>query len=325
MKNKLLFIMSDSETFLHDEAMKTFKKWGFAQSNVKSVEEWNPALVRNSVSLFGDVSMVHLNLTDKKKFDAFAELVKDKKKKELFEGNWFGPALLITSTQARGASKIEELIKNSGGEVQKKAKPAEMREMLLKRMNLNPETKEFLESFVGEDYQILISIANQLEKLTKEEQLAMTPEELAVRLPIKPGTVPPWDFINPMLEGNAKSAVELFERTMAGSHVLVTMLLARKKLQLLYRLKILQKDGVWKSQDQAAAVGEANGPNIWIAAKVAQKLDLSTIEYLAKLSLVTEANLKGHLNADPQLVFKNFIAAVCIAIRYNTSMTLNVR
>ena len=52
--------MSDSEEYLRDETIRIYKEWGFSSSNVKSVEEWNPALVRGSLSLFGDVSMVHL-------------------------------------------------------------------------------------------------------------------------------------------------------------------------------------------------------------------------------------------------------------------------
>lgn len=326
MSKKVLFIMSDSEAYLRDEVLRISKDWGFIKSNVKTVEEWNPALVRSSVSLFGEVSMVHLDLSDGNKLKAFVSLIGDKKHKELFEGdNWFGAGLIITSTHARGTKKIEDLVKKTGGKVAKKAKPTEMKKVLLERISLNKDTEQFLDAYVGEDYQILIGIVNQLEKLEKEEQQKMTIDELIVRLPNKPGSLPPWDFIDPLLEGNADKAVKLYERAVEGSHVLVTMQLARKRLQLLYRLKVLQLSGVWKSQEQAQALGERNGPNIWITAKVAQRLDLKTTEYLAKLSLITEADLKGYSNANPHVIFKNFIAMSCLAIKYNKTMPLKIR
>lgn len=318
--------MSDSEAYLRDETIRIYTEWGFKSSNVKSVEDWNPALVRGSVSLFGETSMIHLDLTDKAKLKKFADLTSDKNQKQLFEGaNWFGPGLIITSTHAQGAKKIENLVKKSGGEVFKKAKPAEMKKILMNRVSLNNNTKQFLEAYVGEDYQILIGIVNQLEKLSKDEQLSMNVDELIVRLPSKPGSVPPWDFINPMLEGNAKEAVDLFERGVEGSHVLVTMQLSRTKLQLMYRLKLLQLAGIWKSDEQAKILGERNGPNIWITANTAKRVSVGTAEYLAKLALVTEADLKGHSNAEPHLIFTNFIAATCLAIKYDRVLPLSIR
>lgn len=316
--------MADSEAYLRDEVSRISKEWGFKPSNIKTTEDWNPALIRGSLSLFGDVSMVHLDLSDKNKLKKFADLISDKKQKQLFEGKWFGPGLIITSIHAQGAKRIENLVIKSNGKVFKKAKPAEMKKILLKRVNLNKETESFLNEYVGDDYQILVSITNQLDVLSKEEQKALTVDELIVRLPSKPGAVPPWEFVNPMLEGNAKQAIDLYERCVEGSHVLVTMQLARTKLQLLYRLKLLQLAGVWKSDEQAKILGERNGPNIWITANVSKKLNLKTAEYLAKLALKTEAGLKGHSNVNPHVLFKNFIAAACLSIKHNQELPLDI-
>lgn len=326
MSKKLVLIMSDSEAYLRDEVMRISSEWGFNKSNVKTVEEWNPALVRGSVSLFGEVSMVHLDLSDKNKLKDFAGLIGLKKEPDLFEKeNWFGSGLIITSTHAQGTKKVENLVTKAGGSIQKKAKPEEMKKVLMERVNLNRDVKNFLNAYVGNDYQILIGVVNQLEKLSEQQQKDLTIDELIVRLPSKPGSLPPWDFINPMLQGNAKDAVELYERAVEGSHVLVTMQLARKKLQLVYRLKLLQLAGVTNSQEQATILGEKNSPNIWITAKTAQKINVKTAEFLATLSLVIEAHLKGHSNADPDLIFKNFIASVCIAIKTNTALPLKIR
>lgn len=319
----LLFVMSDSEAHLRDEVIRQREKWGFKSSNVKTTETWNPALTRGSVSLFGEPTLIHLDLSDKNRLKSFVEMIDDKKSK-YFEDHWFGQGVIITSTHAQGTKKIENLIKKSGGKVIKKAKPAEMVKILLNRVNLSKESKDFLKDYAGENYEILFSIVNQIEKMDKSEQQNTTIEDLIIRLPSKPGAVPPWEFINPMLEGDAKKAIKLYERAIEGSHILVIMTFAKSNLQLLYRLKVLQSVGIWKSNEQAETIGERNGPKIWNAANVAKKVDIKTAEYLAKLALATEANLKGHSSANPDIIFKNFIAAVCIAIDKNKALPLTL-
>lgn len=91
---------------------------------------------------------------------------------------------------------------------------------------------------------------------------------------------------------------------------------------MLYRLKLLSMSGVWDSKKQAEVLKQRNGPNIWLTANVAKKLNVETVEYLAKLALVTEANLKGYSSADPNIIFKNFIVATSLAIKHNKAFPL---
>lgn len=323
MSKKLIFIMADSEAYLRDEVLRVVSEWGLTKNNLKTVEDWNLSFSNSTVSLFGDVSITHLDLTDGNKLKSFVSLIDNKTQKDNFkDDNWFGAGLIITSTHAKGSKKIETLVEKTGGTVIKKAKPAEMKKILMSRIQVSRESKEFLDAFVGDDYQILVGIVNQIESMPEEKQKQLKVEDLIVRLPTKPGSLPPWEFVNPMLGGNAKKAIELYERAVEGSHVLVTMKLARTKLQMLYRLKILLMSRVTKSADQAEALGERNGPNIWITAKVAQRLSLETTEYLARLALETEANLKGASRIDPDLLFRTFIACACLSIKYNRSMPL---
>lgn len=323
--SKITFIMSDSEAYLRDETIRIYTSWGFTSSNVKQVERWDPTLARNSISLFGDVSMVHLDLSDANRLKEFVAFISDKKEKANFEGDWFGPGLIITSTHARGAKKIEDLVKKSGGKIVKKAKPEEMIKILLNRLNLSSDTRQFAESYAGDDYQMLISVVNGLDKKSKEEQAQITPEELAVSLPVKPGSVPPWEFVNPMLAGNTEKAIDLYERAVVSSHILVPMLLGRKKLQMVYRLKVLQMSGVRNANEQARILGEKSSWAIRDASNTASRISTRTAKYLATLALTVEADLKGHSNADPHLIFKNFIAAACLAINYDTPLPLEIR
>lgn len=323
--SKLIFIMDDSEAFLRDEVIRISSSWGFVKSNVKTTEDWKASLGKSSISLFGEKNIVHLDLSDANKLKSFVSLLSDKKNKSMFENNWYGEGLIITSTHARGTKKIEDLVKLSKGEVHKKAKPKETKKTLLSRIKVSKDIKDFLDDYAGEDYQLIIGVVNQIEEMDEKKQKSLTIDEVVVRLPSKPGALPPWEFINPMLEGNAKKAIDLYERSVEGSHVLVTMKLAKSKLQLLYRLKLLQEVGVKDSKKQAEIVGERNGPNIWIPAKVAQNISLQTAEYLAKLTVRIEADLKGHSNVDPDILFKNFIAATCIALKYNRNMPLDLK
>lgn len=321
---KIIFIMDDSEAFLRNEVLRISSDWGFIKSNVKSTEVWNAAMGKKAVSLFGEKNITHLDLSDANKLKNFVSLMSDKNTKSMFEGKWFGEGLIITSTIARGTKKIEDLVKSSKGEVIKKAKPKEIKKNILNRLSVSKDVSDFLDAYAGDDYQLIIGVVNQIEDMEEKRQKALSIEEVIVRLPGKPGSLPPWEFVNPMLEGNTKEAIELYERSVEGSHVLVTAKLAKSKLQLLYRLKMLQENGVSDSKSQAELLGERNGPNIWLTAKVAQKIDKSTAEFLAKLSVRMEADLKGHSNVKPDILFKNFIATVCLSIKYNRSLHLKL-
>lgn len=323
--NKIIFIMDDSEAFLRDEVIRIASSWGFIKSNVKTTEDWKASFGKTSMSLFGEKSITHLDLSDGNKLKAFVSLLTDKNTKKMFEGNWYGEGLIITSTHARGTKKIEDAVKLTNGEVHKKAKPKETKKAMLARIKVSKDIKDFLDDYAGEDYQLIIGVVNQIEEMEEERQKKLTIDEVIVRLPSKPGALPPWDFIDPMLKGNAKSAIDLYERSVEGSHVLVTMKLAKNKLQLLYRIKVLQESGVTDSKMQAEMLGERNGPNIWIPAKSAQTISLKTAEYLAKLTVRVEADLKGYSNIDPDILFKNFIATTCLALKYNRTMPLNLK
>lgn len=312
----LKFIMSDSDVYLRDQVFQFAKDLNI--KTIKDTETWNFALAKNT-SLFGEKHVIHLDLSDKNKLKAFAEILKEKREKDNFEkSNWFGDGLIITSTHATGTKKIEELVKKHDGQVIKKAKPADMTNMLLKELPINNQLKTFLKDYIGEDYQILVTISNQLKHYDETDLENLTLDELITKLPCKPGGVPPWNYVNHMVKGNAKKAVAEYERAAESSHPLVMMTFAKNKIQPLYRVKTLKAAGL-NSQEISSIIKEKN---IWHLEDPAKRISISTAEYLAKITIELETNLKGTSKADPNLLFKIYIAKVCLAIKNNKSFKI---
>lgn len=315
---KLTFIMNDSESFLRDKVLSVAEEWGFTPSDIRHTEVWNAAQASSPLSLFGTAKMTHLDLTDKKKLKAFVNAIDNSKKTGDFNNeNWFGVGLIITTLHAQGVKKIENLIKANGGTTIKKEKPDAMRKKLLDEVSLSKRTREQVEDYVGNDYEMLISPLNEIKKLDKTAQQELSFEDFVVMLPTRPGAIPPWEFVTPMLEGRINEAIDLYDRILSGSHVLQTMWHAKSKVDMMYRLKMLTVNGVKGTKKQAEVLGERDSPVLYYTGKPAQRLSAEVVEYIAALTYKVEEDIKGGLNVNSDLHFRSYIAKVAVAAKLN--------
>lgn len=309
--------MDDSEGFLRTKTLEIANEWGFKSNHIRETEEFNATTASSPVSIFGETTITHLNLTDANKLRAFVKVIEDSKKTGLLEGNWFGSGVIITTTHARGAKKIEDLVKKHKGKVVKKAKPEEARKRLLDEVNLNANVRKLIEDHVGEDYSMLVSPITEIKKWDAARQKNLTFDEFLVMLPVQPGAVKPFEFLTPMLEGRTNEALESFRRAMINSHVLVAMITAKNRIEQMYRLKVLQLNGITDSKEQARILGIKNSGSVWYAFKSVRNLSPDVVEYIAKLTFKTENELKGGLNVDSNTHFEAYISKVSTSIKYN--------
>lgn len=311
----LYFILNDSEAFLRNEVIKLSKEWGFASTEVKTIERFDYSIVNSPPSLFGIRSMTHLDLTKDADLKAFVKVIDNSKKNNYFNDEWFGAGLIITATNARSSKKIENLVSKTGGTVVKKANAKDTSNELLGRLKLNNNTLQFIKEYAGENYDMLLSVVNEISKIDEAKQFDLTPDELIVRLPQQPGSIPPWEFVNEMLKGDCDKAIKLYRRTIITSHPLVPLVFARRNMELLYRISVLRSQGIWNSKDIAKALDMKNGPAIWNVDNVAKRININTAERLAILTSELDNNMKGGLAVDPELLFSNYIAHVCSLLR----------
>lgn len=234
-KVKLCLIIDPSEAFLRSKTQEIFNEWGFKRTNVKEITEWQ--FIPKAPSLFGDLLMTHLDLTGKGTLKTFADLISQRKMQEAFKDDWYGNGVIITATTAQGTKKIEKLITDSGGFIVKKEKAGNRKKEMFSTLNLSQEVKSAVDSYVGEDYDLMLSFTNEVGKLTKEEQRKMTPELAFSYFPPVPGSVLPWDYLNALMNGKTSDSIDLFNRTLKNTHILVCLVFLTKKMQLMYRVK----------------------------------------------------------------------------------------
>lgn len=93
---------------------------------------------------------------------------------------------------------------------------------ILTDSGLSPDMKQRLAEHVGEQYDILLPIVRSLRFMPKEEQRALTWEELWVHLNPDPGTVPPWGtgknngLFDYVIKGDTQHALGFYDRLVSS-------------------------------------------------------------------------------------------------------------
>lgn len=303
-KVKLVMIIDPSEAFLRNKALEVFNDWNIENSQLIDIEEWTP--ISSEITMFGEVIIAHLDLSEKKNLKSFADLISDRKTKKLFDDNgWQGNGVIITSKTPQGSKKIENLVERTGGQVIKKEAPQKRKKQILDELNLSKNVKLVVDSFVGEDYEMLLGFSNEIKDWDKKKQLAITEEEALTMFPPKAGSVLPWEYLNLLMDGKVAESISMYERTVEHTHPLVPFTFLYKKMSLLLRVKGALMEGIWDTKEISSAIGERNGPEIWNVTKLAKKLNINQILKINKIVAQLESDLKGGSVVDDELLFRN--------------------
>lgn len=309
--------MDDDASFLNDEAQRIYHEWGFQSNDVKRRTEWDSKISNATHDLFGNKNMTILNLEDKTDLKLFSSLIKENKKHSMLTGEWWGNGLIIVTTHAVGTKAVETLVSSSKGEIIKKAKPEVMLAQLLNRVKLNKATRDIVEKHVGREYGMLVSAIREIETYSIDKQQSLSADEVIIMLPTIPGSIPPWEFADLMMNGNAASSIEKLERILIHDHPLVPLVFIKRKTDMLFKLKLLLMSGLWKSAEQASVMGERNSPNVWQTSDIAKRLSLETIESITTAVVALDIQMKGYSAIDPNTLLKNYVVMIAHAIRYD--------
>ena len=313
MKNKVCLIIDSSEAFLRTKTQEIYESWGFKREHIREITQWT--MPAQGQSLFGSIDMTVLNLTNKNDLKQFVALFSDKNTKKLFDTPaWIGYGLIITSSTAVGTKKIENLIKKYSGVVIKKEKSQARKNELLNSLSVSTSVKNAVNQYVGEDYDLMLSFVNSVSKLPVKEQKGITLEQAFGYFPPTPGSVPPWDFITPLLAGDTVKTVKLFKRTVKNTHVLVCMTFLRRNIELAYKLCLARLDGYSNDSQIATAIDEKNGPAVWNASKLARKLNPNKANKILMIMNETDNALKGGSSINPNSVFEFSLLRICSII-----------
>lgn len=318
--SNISLIIDPSESFLLESIDKQKLAWGHEKSSTKQLTAWTFGGTHLAVSLFNTPSITHLNLQNKKDLKAFVALLDKEKKNKTnrFKDKWFGTGLIITTTTAQGASKVEKLVKESGGSVRKKENAETTKKQLLDPLNIHKSLKESLMLYAGEEYEMLVPFVRRVEKMTPEEQAKLTSSEALTMIPTKPGAIPPWEFTDAMLSGNIAKAMKSTERLLITANPLVGMVFLRRRIECLYRLKVLNTYS--KPNDKELAEIGIKGPDLWNTKKMLGKVSLNTCKHLRKLTSDAEVELKGGGTLSAEQIFLTLVSRITLSIATNQSI-----
>jgi DNA polymerase III delta subunit len=210
-----------------------------------------------------------------------------------------GSGLLIMTTVARTSTKkLESIIAALGGEVII-AKPGAKEgmttgEKLINDLEFTREVKDYLLSYVGDDYEALIPIARSLSEIPKEQHKRITVEDIYIRLPKAPGAVPPWEIEKPLFGGDISKTIEVFRRIHQNSDLLVVLFVLKNKQTLAYRAgAMLEANPRLTSAQVADALGVTDNYPLKLAMGQHKRYGLEKLEALARLLADTERKVKG--------------------------------
>lgn len=318
MTNKLAFIVDDSQQYLVNKVQEIMNSWGFKNSEYKTILEWRPGIANVNL-LFGKTKAIHLDLSDGNNLNKFIDFIKKDEKdlKTLNKDNWFGVGLIITTTKAKGTKKIESLISNNNGIFIKKRKPEEVKNELLSELKINNNLKIFLSDYVGTDYDLLLNCSKSIKKIPSDEIKNLTIDDLMLFLPIKKGSVPPWEFVTPMIQYNTTLTLDKLKRILENSHSLLVMVFLKRKIEELYHEKVLYVSGMTKINDRASFL-KASSWALKYNSNVINNTSLDVLENLVVLVNNSESKLKGEADVgDARLFLEALITKIIISLKYN--------
>lgn len=313
MSKNLIFVVDSNIPYLDSVVSDYTKKWGYDVSSRIDTSVWSDSLV-NQNNLFGTKNIVHLNLRDSKDLKVFSEDIK--KNPQEFTGDWFGNGLIITAKDARSIKKIEDVISNCNGIVVKKRKPKEVVADLLKDLSVSNNIKTELTNFAGDEYDLILGVVKYLKNLPVEEQKNISLEQVLLRIPFPPGQVPPWEFVNPLFEGNLKSAIDKLERSMTKTHALLPLSMLSKEIDKLYKYVILNTLKV-KDTDKLKPMGLNNQYGLISVKKIKTKLSIETVEYLVNLVHLADSDYKNGRVYNSNVYMRSLLTKISYAIRAN--------
>lgn len=185
-------------------------------------------------------------------------------------------------------------------------------ETIVNSLNLSPESRQFLLDYAGDDADLLIPIARTLGDVSKDFQRKVTVEDLIVRLPRPPGSIPPWDVTQAILTGNVTEAIETRRRFARTSNDLVWVVTTRKKIDTLRKVAILIENGLDDSKIQKSLGLQPKGFSF--LKKDSRKLGSERLASLLDRIVSCEASLKGHGASPRDVTVEKAILEMCSII-----------
>lgn len=304
---KLALIIDKSEAFISFHKSQLFEEWRLEAKDFKHGSRIGDI---GGTNLFGENAANLIRLDTKEDVQSFT---KDLEKKTSID-DLIGLGLIITTTVPRQSTKkIEKLVKDFGGQVliSKGEKNETPVEAIVSQINLNKSAKNFLLSYAGDDYELVIPIVRTLSKLSSKQQGMVSEQDIFTRLPQPPGSLPPWEVDKALSRGNLSKTIENFRRVSEHSSFLVVLAVLNNKFRLMYKISaLLASDPRMSAEKLSQILGVPNNYPLKLAIQGAKKYKMRKLQSVVEILTETEKNCKGGLNADHMVMVETSLVKI---------------
>lgn len=308
---RITLIIDKSQSYLDFQKSEVLKEW----SDIEEVQYVTDISSVGQLSLFGDTpaSVIQLKDIDAVK-KTLAALEQEEKNNTLAKKTQSG-IILLTTVARVSTKKLEALIERNNGQVVLAKTSAKdktnVSSKLLSELNLKTDVRNFLIEYAGDDYDNIISAAKALSTLSKTAQNKITIEDMYLRMPQSPGSVPPWEIERPLMAGNVEETIKSYRRITQNAHLLVILSILKNKITLSYRIAAVMSNNPSYSADNVAkALNVANNYPFKLSSQVAQKHGLKKMEWILMELLETEAKVKGGSSTDDNVTMELSLAKI---------------
>lgn len=303
---KLTVIIDKSDSYTSFQRDNVLKEWGVDNANTEILDSFARV---GEEDIFGDslVSIINVNNLEQWKkmvLDIEKSYTNDELDYKVRNG------LIITSNLARNSTKkFEELVKKWGGKVivskESSKDKTNVAEQMLSVLSLSSETQKFLVEYAADDYDSLIPVIQSLSDIPKSQQKKVSIEDLIIRLPRPPGSIPPWEIEKPLFAGDADKTIQIYRRIINHSHYLVVLSILKNKIILTWRLSALLDNNPRTNEAQAAAaLGVPKNYPFKIAFTNAKKIGFQKMSDVLCIIVDTEAKVKGGSSASSSVIME---------------------
>lgn len=308
----IALIIDNSKIYLENKVKDFIKEWNLENEECNRITSWEYG-IGSLQGLFGNPYTL-LDLTNKTDFDNFVKLIKDKKKAYFFDGDWFSNNLIIITTFQQGSKSIVDLVNKNKGQIIKKQNLNDLKNEL--KINFkNKDVLNFVNEYIGEDYDILISLKNSLNSLTQEDIENISLTEIITYLPYEKGNIPIWNFLENIFNKDIDKTLDDIDRTLEHNHYLVLLTIMKNKFRLFYQYTIANLEKLKESEIVKKL--EVNNAYSFISFKRCKGISHETIEYILKLIDKAEKELKGDNIIDGKEYIKVISTKIILALKNN--------
>lgn len=301
----LKLIINKNKDVLEHKILKEFKKDGYNIENILVQEEFLPIKTKG---LFpSNNEAIWIDLTENENIKKFKKRIEkdDKIKKDILKQD-----VIIGLNTFRATQKLEKFVKDLNGEI---IKEKELNiEQILSNYPINRSLIYNIKDFIGEDDEKILSFLNTLDQMTDDDIRNINERSVYSLLDPKPGSIPIYQFVNPVIEGNVKMAIDYFDRTVENIHPNACLGTLKNRVQLMSRANTLYNIG-YNTPNKVANVLEAKAYPIKLMWHIVS--NNNAVDRICFLVTKLEKELKGESKLDNYILFKRYLIEITLIAR----------